>query len=551
MRNQVVFVLFLVFLFTLSCNRPLDKEFATIDVLLTSHPDSALLRLNQIRPEMLVNKQEHARFALLLNEAYDKNYYYESDDSLINIAVNYYSGRRDPQKTMKAWYYQGIVRENAGNYSSAIISFEKAGKMAEELNDRHYLGLVYRHRSYIFNATHNIPAAIENSKLEWETFRENDDTLFAQYAQYEYAVALTNNKDVGKARAVLNEMLEDKELPLYLHDHARILLAENYIIPEDSLQSAIQIYRTVPEDYLTTRDYAYCALAEALTGQMDSAYKSMERAYQVAEDILDTETMNYMSAKIDSVAGDFFSAYNKVRRASEVQDSVTRVLHTQVITTAQRDYFKQELHLQEGILKQQRTVIISGIIITLLLLLTGSLGVLVWKRKQEAAFKEQMARLSLLQQTSRKDSGSLIGTLFLEQVTHLSSLSGAYYAAGDEEVRLKYYMQFKQVLKELQSSKTAFDNLERDLNRYCSDVMGKLATQMPAMKRNHRQAFALLAAGIPDEAVQIILGLNSLGSLRTFRSRLRTEIKEANVPDEELFLGMLSTEKQPRKKTKD
>ena len=75
MRNQVVFVFFLVFLFTLSCNRPLDKEFATIDVLLTSHPDSALLRLNQIRPEMLVNKQEHARYALLLNEAYDKNYY--------------------------------------------------------------------------------------------------------------------------------------------------------------------------------------------------------------------------------------------------------------------------------------------------------------------------------------------------------------------------------------------------------------------------------------------------------------------------------------------
>ena len=81
--------------------------------------------------------------------------------------------------------------------------------------------------------------------------------------------------------------------------------------------------------------------------------------------------------------------------------------------------------------------------------------------------------------------------------------------------------------------------------------MDKLNKQVPEIKGNNRKIIALFFAGIPDPVVQILMRRNSLGSLRTLRTRFRQTIKKANVTDESLFLDMLETEKQAGKKTKE
>ena len=85
-----------------------------------------------------------------------------------------------------------------------------------------------------------------------------------------------------------------------------------------------------------------------------------------------------------------------------------------------------------------------------------------------------------------------------------------------------------------------FEGLEMDLNQYCSGIMEKLRNQVPRIKGDNLKVIALFFAGVPDAYIQAILNRMSTGSLRTLRSRLRSMIKDAHAPDEELFMSMLN-----------
>ena len=63
------------------------------------------------------------------------------------------------------------------------------------------------------------------------------------------------------------------------------------------------------------------------------------------------------------------------------------------------------------------------------------------------------------------------------------------------------------------------------------------------MTERHYQITALFFAGISYDIIQLILGANSIESVRTTRTRIRNEIKAAAPPDEKLFLDRLIIER--------
>ena len=111
--------------------------------------------MESIAPDDLKTREEKARFTLLKTAALNKNNVEISDDSLISIAVDYYSNRKDPRHRMMAHYYHGLVQDNAGEYTTAIVSLEKAEKDALAIGDHLYAGLIYRTKGDIFNKSNN------------------------------------------------------------------------------------------------------------------------------------------------------------------------------------------------------------------------------------------------------------------------------------------------------------------------------------------------------------------------------------------------------------
>ena len=531
-----------IVLFT-SCQPSITHQLNSIEKLMNEHLDSALTYLAEIDLNGRISKRDRAHYALLQSIAWDKNYIDVTNDSLISIASDYYNTSGNQYDRMRSLYYHGIVKMNAGDYPSAIVYFEKALQEASELKNLRYVGLIHKNMGNVFNVTNNYSESIKHTKEAILAYEKNNDTLYASYAKYYLAVYYLNKNVLDSCQLLLNDLrCSVGEGPLLSRSslkYARTLSAQG-----DSLQVALRLYRETPNHYFSMLDYGFYALAFSKIGQRDSAEKWMSAAYGAAKSHAETATLNSLMYKIDSVNGRYNEALHKVTDAMFAQDSVTRILLQQSLSIAQKDYYQHENMLQKARLQKQRVYTMSGIVISLLILLSSVLFMQSRKRKKEADLKEQMAQLALIQEEMLKGRSSLIGELFLERTLHLCGLSNRYYTSADEQERATFLSQFKQAARKLKKTETPFVELEKELNRHCSGIMDKLKEQCPNIKRENRKIIALFFAGVPDPLIQMIMNRHSTGSLRTLKSRFRMIIKEASAPDEELFLTMLEAKKQ-------
>lgn len=543
MKIRLFFVIggILLCLILPSCRTSTDRMLDVAESYMTSCPDSSLLILSHIHPKTLAADSRRARFALLKSMALDKTYHDEVNDSLISIAVDYYSTRRDEAPKMKAWYYQGIVRKNAGAFPSAMVAFEQAKLIAEKTQDLHFLGLIFRNTATILQKSGDVPSAISNMRQALDAFVQNEEPVYAKYAKYTLACYLLDNLEFDEARMLFHE-LRINPSGRFMLNGVLSSLAESYVSKGDSIQSAILIYQSLIPDHMGVNDWANYALALAIIGdktRSDSVLKSIF-AKDLSQD--DLVRVGFRTAAIDSMNGRYRSAYQKVYQAALAQDVWTRESLQQSLTATQRDFYKKEVTHREETIRHKNTTFALSLGLSTILFVSVILLVRSTLRRKELLIKEQMAQLVYSQRQSQRENSNLVGALFLGRMAHLCDLSSAYYETFESEYKEEYLKQFKQGLRELRKTPDLFQHLETDLNRYSSQLMERLRNQVPMTER-HYQITALFFAGIPYDIIQLILGANSIESVRTTRTRIRNEIKAAAPPDEKLFLDRLIIER--------
>lgn len=103
-------------------NQAVDESLDRAESCMSASPDSALAILESIDSLHFDSRSQNARYALLKSIALDKNYIDRIDDSLINIAVNYYRHRCNAPYKFKSYYYQARIYQNAGQMDKAMES---------------------------------------------------------------------------------------------------------------------------------------------------------------------------------------------------------------------------------------------------------------------------------------------------------------------------------------------------------------------------------------------------------------------------------------------
>ena len=544
----------LVFVFScfslFACQPFIERQLNHVELLLDDHPDSALSILSNIDIETIANKRDCAHYALLMSAALDKNYFDVENDSLICVALEYYQRHRNRYNEMRSLYYYGVVKMNAQDYTAAIVSFERAGQAAIPLNNLRYIGLAHRNMGKIFHTTCNFVEAQKHNTLAIKAFENNHDTAYADYAKYSLATDYLSNQQIDSCQLLLSALLNNSKSKV-LKYYANILYANTLVINGDSLIEAIDIYRKTPKKYFSPTHYCYCANAFAKLSQLDSAHKWMDMGYKAAQSKTDSARLHSFVYNIDQQEGNTEIALAKITEAMAVQDSTTRQALLQSLSIAQKDYYQQEATIQESRAQKQKIILVLGGIIFIMTLLTAFLLITKHNKEKASQLKEQMAQLALLFNNTQKDKGEIVGAVFLERISRLAGLSNNYFFYDDASEQSKALSLIKNAAKDIKQNPNFFSELEEALNNHCHGVMDKLIAQVPSIKGENRTIISLFFAGIPDRVVQLIMGRLSTGSLKTLRSRFRTMIKDANAPDEALFLEMLKTEKQPGKKSKE
>ncbi|MDE6262090.1 MAG: hypothetical protein K2M09_02150, partial [Muribaculaceae bacterium] len=93
--RRLVYILAAMVLFMVGCtDSRVSEELIMAETIMEERPDSALAILREIDGSALSGESQ-ARHALLLSQAYDKNYIDQMNDSLISIALDYYTTSSD------------------------------------------------------------------------------------------------------------------------------------------------------------------------------------------------------------------------------------------------------------------------------------------------------------------------------------------------------------------------------------------------------------------------------------------------------------------------
>ena len=545
--------LFVCLSFIISCQSESLKKLDCAEALLQQSPDSSLYMLQGMSVNEFHKEKDKARYALIKSAALDKNYYDVNSDSLTRIALDYYSFHPDRYYRMLAWYYHGLVLMNAHSYSSSIVALEKAESDAEYLNDALYSGLIMRNKAKVFCLTNNNPAAIECQRKAVRCFELAEKDSYKSFAETDLAIYYTNNRDFEKADSLFNYIRHTYDNPV-LTRYCDLCQAGITVELNRNPEEAISLYRGVQKSFYGILNYAYLALAYERLQHRDSADFWLAEGYRFAKNQADSATLDYPRSHLESMRGHYQYAFHLVDHAATVQDSLTRVLLEQSVSAAQRDYYKTATLLQEEKIHSMRQKVVFGSLLSLLLISLSIMTIVIVFRKKDRQLQDQMARLALEEKEIErvtKDNAHLVGSLFSEKIDHLDKLTESYFKMEDGREKERIFKQVKQLVSSIRNDEGLFLSLEKDLNRYCNDIMSKLREQVPRIKDENLQIITLFFAGLPYETVRLIMNKVSVESLKMARSRFRKDIKDSGAPDAEFFLKMLEMKRRPQADTNE
>lgn len=220
---------FLISMLAVSCQNDsdaLNSTLSKVEACMDAHPDSALNLLKTIpEPERLHGKSQ-ADYALLLTQAMDKNYLKFSSDSLIAVALNYYTvDQRDPVMRAKAQFYYGRVMLELGKQEDALKYFLAAKAIYDNTQQYRMLALIAEEIGVINRKQEMYEAALANyqeSLTIHEQLRDSQSVVRTYqniariylyknkwdscYTYYFRALTIANQKEYKSEISILHEL---------------------------------------------------------------------------------------------------------------------------------------------------------------------------------------------------------------------------------------------------------------------------------------------------------------------------------------------------------
>ena len=208
---RIAFFFILSFL-AVSCHRDTDAlnmTFSKVEKCMDLCPDSALNLLKGIHdPEKLWGESQ-ATYALLMTQAMDKNYMKFSSDSLIALALNYYTiTQTSPIMYAKALFYHGRVMLELDKEEEALKSFLAAKDVYERTKDHKMLALIAEEVGMINRKQDLYDDALTNFREALTTYKQLKDSLSVISASLNIARVYLFKSELDSCSLYYNNALE-------------------------------------------------------------------------------------------------------------------------------------------------------------------------------------------------------------------------------------------------------------------------------------------------------------------------------------------------------
>ncbi len=384
MIHKNLFILSLLFL--AACGTAYRPDLNKAEALMINHPDSSLNILEKIRIERVRGRKNKAKYALLYSQALDKNYIDVESDSIIRVARDYYAHRGSNEERAQAFYYYGIVANNAGDIDEAMKAFIPARIYAEKTDNEYVKGLIYSAIGNLYYDQNSLAEAIKQFDRAEESFIKTG-RLMNQFVTV-YRKANIHNL-LNNSQESLSNLQKAESLARQLNDTAQILnlnlsvvlwkIKNNYNDYYAYKHSLFKLYASYNNSNIPISHYIALGKLHSKLGDIDSANYYLTNALinkkiLTVDDIgiYATLSQNEKNANNFEKALEYRELYNNLSDSLMVEENKNRIEKLEQKYKAQ--YLQRSYEILEAKHKLQKvsnslimilTTIIGGVVLFL------------------------------------------------------------------------------------------------------------------------------------------------------------------------------------------
>ena len=371
---------------------PVAEKLQQAETCMNEYPDSALSLLKSIGQADLQSEEHRARYALLYSQALDKNYIDVTNDSLINIAVEYYKDKNDVRAKFLSYYYQGRIYTNANELTQSTLAYMEAEQLVEELGDDYAAGLLYKQMGYIYRFYCDFPKAAESYQQAIENFTKADKHIHRIQTMFTLSGIHRNMNEVGKAYIILETALAEakklEDLSLVKSCIGNLIMV---CIDMEQWEEANRWY----QEYINNHSYksmtvsfmAYIAQLHAKNRNFKEAFSFMDKAWSKALNLQDSINLHYTESQIHLMNNSGKQAYASLEKSITGQNKIIRNSLQQPILTVQKDFLNRELEYKAYKLKTEKYIRMLGFTI---LALVSAIVILFLRKKIRQYYRRRL-----------------------------------------------------------------------------------------------------------------------------------------------------------------
>lgn len=490
----------------LSCtSHNISRTLKNVESYIMERPDSALTVLESIERSSLKTQRSKAHHALLHAMALDKNYIDVTDDSLAQVAVDFYQKRGPMRNRARAQYYLGVAYFNQKEYDKAILEYSKAEKIAEKC-DSLYLGIIYTAMSYTYNNTYNSIGELTYAKKASDVFTEIYAGQYIRSSKYRMAISFHNNDDYENAVKVFKEIIDESTSADYIMSQSTIDMAHSMIeMDEVDYYTIDSLFRKARNEYkaeFEEKDYWAWAYSLYRIGKNAEANKLIE-GIKVSDEMI----ANFWKSRISAYLNDYQTAYTYDKLTNKNQNKVIENLLTESLATYQRDYYQSQLESSEYKIKTRTIGLIVIIILTILLsIITFLLIVRYIKRQQEEKNKlfeyaEEIKR-QLNDAEQNNDFSELKRkylSLYKSRFETIGTLTDQYYQSeGRTDFESLMFKKVTSLINEVKNDSKNRKAFEAMLDNDLDGIMTNIRNEMPKLKELDYSILSYLIRSLAD-----------------------------------------------------
>lgn len=545
---RFIIVLFATIIFSSCENATINEQMDKAECLMNEKPDSALIILRNVDKTIELSESQNARYALLYSQALDKNYIDETNDSLINIAVEYYNENGTAKEKFLSLYYWGRVCHNSKDYSKAILAYTKAEQLLPDIEDTFIKGLLYNQLAYLYEQYNDYHKALDAYKRAYSYFDKAQRIKHRNYSRYCIGAMLRSSSDKYKeAENVLIEMLQTaiENGDSVLRSSCMSELIVHYV-ESGQYEKATILYEKYKLDNsinaLYPKFYSSIFLLLAHNNKYGESDIYQRIAWQKARTKGDTILIMTNLAKISKLKGEYQQAYSLLNKARSIEVKNVRKQLEHPILTIQKEYLEKELEFNKY--KQNAQFQKSILIIILILLLSITIFIyfryLIKKREYKISeYSDVILELRQKLQENKTVMSELLQNSFKNQFKILNSVGDTIFnQTNDLKGQKIVYNEIKNIVERFKDRKTYLE-LEQLVNKYCNNVMETLRTEVPSLDDEDYRQLCYHYAGFSGKLISLLLEKKQ-SNIYMRKSRLKERIEQSKSPQRNVILRYLA-----------